>query len=828
VHMMAPKASQSDSDSEGEDYRSKVKKQMSRSSTREDTPGDIVRKKGRKHDGFEVSDDFAVKPHTEQDDIQIRNWLGEEGYDKSLLLARGKKGDVATQTDPVEEKAAIKVYAAANKQQARLQPLHDPSNLAYLAASAILEYAPSANIVTVRFGASRAAKKLNGGYELIPGAEINGRQIWANGKKNIWIMYFSDGTWVIKLGPDHDLDADVFAYVRDEAMLPHRIENPWNVAADGDGFLVDVRGAITPGRSLEKREAIVAASVKAAQIAGKAGARAEIALMDRVDREELQEFRIAALKKPLLPQPIEFHHESLYDEIGRARIRMTIIKATGLRKADLLSGTDAFVVCEVPGKGALGQTPVVNDTSEPFWDHSFEFGYTPGDSLRLSVWDFDSATKTDLLCDAVLKASHFYPSGFRGELVLKEFGIDTHASLEVMIEIVELAPDPNKVWTMSPKEQRQAAKDLKHLQHKLNAASSREKVLREKFESEKSAREAAEEAAEQARAAASSLAAHERHMRQGLLHPHPHEERKKTDSVVEEEDPEVKACRDLFEKYDADQTGQVNLEQLCEMMYELGFTDLHPEEIELMMERVEGKDDDHLDFQEFLHFLDTMQQFGGDDLAKYEVMFDHFDVNDDGTITREELEFVMVSTGKEYEQGELDRLLDEYDTSDDGRIMWDEFIQVMQKLEAGTLVQAKPTAIIDLTANGAGIGAETTKLASSDKKRIKAYLKRRGFPGENLELDQAVNQRKKVGLFSTGRYEYPLHTAAVDNLADMVWLLLLSQADKELKNSDNKTAYEAARVADGGKGTHKKVLELLTPDASGGGGGGRGGDRSHF
>merc|ERR1712070_362093 len=107
--------------------------------------------------------------------------------------------------------------------------------------------------------------------------------------------------------------------------------------------------------------------------------------------------------------------------------------------------------------------------------------------------------------------------------------------------------------------------------------------------------------------------------------------------------------------------------------------------------------------------------------------------------------------------------------------------------------------------------AETTpKLAPSDRKRIKAYLKRKGFP-ENPELSQAVNQQKRAGGFLKKGFEYPLHTAAVDNLADMVWLLLESKADVGLKNSDDKTAFEAAEKADNGKGSHKKVLELLDP-----------------
>jgi len=193
-------------------------------------------------------------------------------------------------------------------------------------------------------------------------------------------------------------------------------------------------------------------------------------------------------------------------------------------------------------------------------------------------------------------------------------------------------------------------------------------------------------------------------------------------------------------------------------------------------------------------------------LAKYELMFNKFDHNNDGYVTIEELDELIRATGKAFDQEELNRLVAEYDTSGDGHIMWDEFIILMQKLEGGTLVKHK-VAVVDLTDSKQ---EDRLKLASSDKKRIRAYLKRRGFPGERLELSEAVNQRKKKGLLSS-HFEYPLHTAAVDNLADMVWLLLLSGADKDLRNSEDKTAYEAATEEDGGKGTHKKVMEYLFP-----------------
>jgi len=671
-------------------------------------------------------------------------------------------------------------------------------------ASAFQEYSPLATELTVRFGASTAAKKLNGVYQLVPGQKANGRHIYASGKRNI--VYLSDGTWVIKLGPDADLDADVFAYVRDEAQHPHRVSKPWNVAADWDGFVVDARGAVTPGRS-ETTEAIAAASEKAAKLAGEgfspAGVKAEVALMDRSDREELQKFRFEAHKKTQGLEP----EEVLHDQTGAARLKIKIIKAQGLRKADLLSASDAFVICEVPGKGQVSKTPVVSDSQNPVWNHLIDTRYTPGDKLKLSVWDQDSATKNDLLCEVVLKPSHFYPGGFRGELALKEHGKETKATLEVTIDVVEVAPDPNAVDVMSPKEQRAAKQELFSLRGKIEAASAREKVLREKFDEEKAAREAAEEEVALEAARTFELLSHEAHIRQAH-HQHSLEDSAHHEADVED-DPEVAEFRAAFDKHDKDATGKISLDDLSELMSDLGW-DMYGDELHLMVDRAE-EEGEHLDFYEFLHFIDSLNAVGGDDLAKYELMFSKLDPEDSGFITHEAVVAIIDATGEEHEHKMLDRALDEHDRQGTGHISWDEFMKLIQRLENGDLVANQPeaegtVATLDLVKQKA-VGGDSAKLSASDKKRVEAYLNRRGFSVKD-ELSKAVNQSKKTGFMKKG-YEYPLHTAAVDNISDMVHLLLLSGADRSLKNSDGKTAVQAATAADGDKGTHKRVLEML-------------------
>jgi len=109
--------------------------------------------------------------------------------------------------------------------------------------------------VTVSFGASQAAKRLSGVYVYVRGVEVNGRPIYKRGLKHL--VHLDDGTWVIKDGPGGEDDADVYAYVQDNAREPQGIREPWNVADDGDGFVSDARGRVTPGRSAAHADAAV-------------------------------------------------------------------------------------------------------------------------------------------------------------------------------------------------------------------------------------------------------------------------------------------------------------------------------------------------------------------------------------------------------------------------------------------------------------------------------------------------------------------------------------------------------------------------------------------
>jgi len=407
-------------------------------------------------------------------------------------------------------------------------------------------------------------------------------------------------------------------------------------------------------------------------------------------------------------------------------------------------------------------------------------------------------------------------------LALKDAGKDTKATLEIKIDVVGMPPEESKMPTAAEPEATKApvaaelaaakadSARLLEMQRKLEAATAREQVLQRKLESEKVARATAEAEADH-HAALSAQAG------QLASDDYDYDDDdgwdSQDDAADEEEDPDIRQYRTAFEQFDTDNSGTISVKELKVVMDGLGRPQSESE-LRIMLESVD-KDGDGVDFQEFLVLIDSLN--AGDDevgdlLGKYKVMFDKFDINEDGHITTHELQLVLEASGKAFEQGEVDRLVENLDVSGDGKIDFPEFLELMRLLAMDNLKQA-PIVAMDLSKVASMAGSshgQQSKLAPSDKKRIKAYLKRKGYP-EVPELSQAVNQHKKAGGFMKTGFEYPLHTAAVENPGDMVWLLLECGADRDQKNSDGRTAYEAAQKADKGRGTHKKVLELLQP-----------------
>jgi len=127
------------------------------------------------------------------------------------------------------------------------------------------------------------------------------------------------------------------------------------------------------------------------------------------------------------------------------RVRVSIISAKGLRRADLTGSSDPYCVCQVAGKPhIMFKTQYINKTLAPVWNETQELpGYRRHDDIKFDIWDHDDDPALsccdfwagdDHLGDVTLKSADVHPNGFAGELHLAHAGrFSKDASITVKV-----------------------------------------------------------------------------------------------------------------------------------------------------------------------------------------------------------------------------------------------------------------------------------------------------------------------------------------------------------------------------------------------------------
>eukprot|EP00927_Polykrikos_kofoidii_P084797 TRINITY_DN9037_c1_g2_i2.p1 TRINITY_DN9037_c1_g2~~TRINITY_DN9037_c1_g2_i2.p1 ORF type:complete len:1305 (-),score=185.27 TRINITY_DN9037_c1_g2_i2:67-3981(-) len=128
-----------------------------------------------------------------------------------------------------------------------------------------------------------------------------------------------------------------------------------------------------------------------------------------------------------------------------ARVEVVIASAKGLRDATSHGFVSAEPYCIMQvmhrrSQPVTARTSSVGNSTDPIWNHRFEFDYLPGESLQFTVLDKDRplAVRDNLLGTLTLDAAEFYPSGVSGDFTLKDAGIGVFASLRVSITVLAL------------------------------------------------------------------------------------------------------------------------------------------------------------------------------------------------------------------------------------------------------------------------------------------------------------------------------------------------------------------------------------------------------
>jgi len=145
---------------------------------------------------------------------------------------------------------------------------------------------------------------------------------------------------------------------------------------------------------------------------------------------------------------------------------------------------------------------------------------------------------------------------------------------------------------------------------------------------------------------------------------------------------EIKSFRELFDKQDADASGELDVSELCSLMRSVGVEPM-TDRLKECISSVDADDNGCLSFEEFVHIMWLYRRtegFSADELAEFQVLFKKYDRDDSGEIESLELGDLLRQRGYNQSLEELQRLCEEFDVDGTGDIGMREFLKLMRRL----------------------------------------------------------------------------------------------------------------------------------------------------
>lgn len=139
-------------------------------------------------------------------------------------------------------------------------------------------------------------------------------------------------------------------------------------------------------------------------------------------------------------------------------------------------------------------------------------------------------------------------------------------------------------------------------------------------------------------------------------------------------DEETKKLRGAFRIFDINNTGEVTVEELHQVMNELGH-DCSNEDIKRIVREISHSESDHS--IKYTDFLAAAADTKGLTKDKLELMFKYFDVDDSKYITSDNIKEMMARAGRKMEDKEIKDMIKDVDILGDGRVNFDEFCAMM-------------------------------------------------------------------------------------------------------------------------------------------------------
>ncbi|XP_038706911.1 calcium-dependent protein kinase 34-like [Tripterygium wilfordii] len=138
---------------------------------------------------------------------------------------------------------------------------------------------------------------------------------------------------------------------------------------------------------------------------------------------------------------------------------------------------------------------------------------------------------------------------------------------------------------------------------------------------------------------------------------------------------EIMGLKEMFKGIDTDNSGTITLEELKHGLAKQG-TKLSELEVKQLMEAADADGNGTIDYDEFI--TATMHMNRMDREEHLYTAFQHFDKDNSGYITTEELEQALREYGM-HDGRDIKEILSEVDNDNDGRINYDEFVAMMRK-----------------------------------------------------------------------------------------------------------------------------------------------------
>ncbi|KAH8519993.1 hypothetical protein H0E87_001444 [Populus deltoides] len=138
---------------------------------------------------------------------------------------------------------------------------------------------------------------------------------------------------------------------------------------------------------------------------------------------------------------------------------------------------------------------------------------------------------------------------------------------------------------------------------------------------------------------------------------------------------EIMGLKEMFKGMDTDNSGTITLEELKQGLAKQG-TKLSEYEAKQLMEAADADGNGIIDYDEFITATMHMNRMDREELLY--TAFQHFDKDNSGYITTEELEQALRDFGM-HDGRDIKEIISEVDADNDGRINYDEFVAMMRK-----------------------------------------------------------------------------------------------------------------------------------------------------